>query len=121
MGEDQFNTPFWHDDAVGGVHPISYALEWRPSPQIPKHPERARRPHPPHRHMWGTRSVNDCMTERDWTPDEIAAMEGLSFAIGDAIDRAVSDAHVSDVIRLTRPSLSSAGVSVAAARSRTSR
>ena len=65
----------------------------------------------------GTLSVNDCMTERDWTPDEIAAVEGLSFAI----DRAESDAHVSDVTRLTRPFLNSAGGSVGAAKSRKSR
>lgn len=59
--------------------------------------------------MWGTLSVNSCITERDWTPDEIAAVAGLSFAISDAIDRAEPDAHVSDVTRLTRPSLNSAG------------
>ena len=52
-----------------------------------------------HGHLWGGLGVNDCMAERDWTPDEIAAVELLSFAIGNAIDRQESDVHVSDVIR----------------------
>ena len=52
-----------------------------------------------HGHLWGGLGVNDCLVEREWTPDEIAAVEVLSFSIGNAIDRQESDAHVSDVIR----------------------
>ncbi len=52
-----------------------------------------------HGHLWGSLAINDCAREREWTPDEIAATEILVMSIGNAIDRAESDAHVSEVIR----------------------
>lgn len=52
-----------------------------------------------HGHLWGSIAVNDCVRERQWTADEIAATEILVMSIGNAIDRAESDAHVSEVIR----------------------
>lgn len=52
-----------------------------------------------HGHLWGSIAVNDCMRERNWTPDEMAIVEILSLSIGNAVDRAESDAHVSEVIR----------------------
>jgi len=54
-----------------------------------------------HGHLWGTLAVNDCVRERIWTDDEIAAVEIVSVAVGDAIERSFSEAHVSEIIRRT--------------------
>lgn len=48
---------------------------------------------------WGSVAVNDCVNERLWTEEEMAALEIIAFALGDAIERSQSDAHVSEVIR----------------------
>ncbi len=52
-------------------------------------------------HLWGTLALNDCVRERDWTIEESAMLDILSLAIGDSIERSMSDAHVSDIIRNT--------------------
>ena len=54
-----------------------------------------------HGHLWGTVALNDCLAEREWTDDEKAAVEVVALAIGDAIERSLSDAHVSEIIRQT--------------------
>ena len=54
-----------------------------------------------HGHLWGTLAVNDCVRERIWTDDEIAAVEIVAMAVGDAIERSFSEAHVSEIIRRT--------------------
>ncbi|ODT08603.1 MAG: hybrid sensor histidine kinase/response regulator [Mesorhizobium sp. SCN 65-20] len=54
-----------------------------------------------HGHLWGTLAVNDCVTERDWTDDEVAALEVIAAALGDAIERSLSEYHVSEIIRRT--------------------
>ena len=41
------------------------------------------------------------MRERIWTDDEIAAVEIVAMAVGDAIERSFSEAHVSEIIRRT--------------------
>ena len=48
---------------------------------------------------WGSVAINDCVNERTWTDDDKAAMEIVALALGDAIERGQSDAHVSEVIR----------------------
>jgi PAS domain S-box-containing protein len=48
---------------------------------------------------WGSVAINDCVKERMWTDEERAAMEIIAFALGDAIERSQTDAHVSEVIR----------------------
>ena len=48
---------------------------------------------------WGSVAINDCVHERIWSDDDKAAMEIVALALGDAIERAQSDAHVSEVIR----------------------
>lgn len=48
---------------------------------------------------WGSLAINDCVDERVWTEDEKAAIEIMSLALGDAIERSQSDAHVGEVIR----------------------
>ena len=48
---------------------------------------------------WGSVAINDCVHERIWTDDDKAAMEIIALALGDAIERGQSDAHVSEVIR----------------------
>lgn len=48
---------------------------------------------------WGSVAVNDCVDERIWTDEEKAALEIIALALGDAIERGQSDAHVSEVIR----------------------
>ncbi|PZO79359.1 MAG: hybrid sensor histidine kinase/response regulator [Mesorhizobium amorphae] len=50
-------------------------------------------------HLWGSIAINDCEKRREWTPDEFAAMELAAIAIGNAVERSSSDAHVSEVIR----------------------
>jgi PAS domain S-box-containing protein len=52
-------------------------------------------------HLWGTLAVNDCTVERRWTEEEKAAAEIVAMAIGAAIERSLSDAHVSEIIRQT--------------------
>ena len=54
-----------------------------------------------HGHLWGTLAINDCVTERDWTDEEKASAEIVAMAIGNAIERSLSDAHVSEIIRQT--------------------
>jgi PAS domain S-box-containing protein len=54
-----------------------------------------------HGHLWGTLAVNDCVHERLWTDDEKAALEIVALAIGEAIERSLSEAHVSEIIRRT--------------------
>lgn len=54
-----------------------------------------------HGHLWGTLAVNDCRVERDWSDEEKAAVEIVALAFGDAIERSLSDAHVSEMIRQT--------------------
>ena len=54
-----------------------------------------------HGHLWGTLAVNDCVRERNWADDEKAAIEIVAMAIGDAIERSFSEAHVSEIIRRT--------------------
>ncbi|MET0600130.1 MAG: ATP-binding protein [Mesorhizobium sp.] len=65
-----------------------------------------------HGHVWGTLAVNDCMNERDWTDDEKAAMDIVALALGDAIERSLSDAHVSEIIRRTMLQASLDGIVV---------
>ena len=54
-----------------------------------------------HGHLWGTLAINDCVTERAWSEDEKAAVRIVALAIGDAIERSLSEAHVSEIIRRT--------------------
>ena len=54
-----------------------------------------------HGHLWGTLAVNDCVAERDWSDDEVAALEVIAAALGDAIERSLSEYHVSEIIRRT--------------------
>lgn len=54
-----------------------------------------------HGHLWGTLAINDCIAERRWTDEEKAAAEIVAMAIGNAIERSLSDAHVSEIIRQT--------------------
>lgn len=51
--------------------------------------------------LWGTLAVNDCTVERRWTDEEKAAVEIVAMAIGAAVERSLSDAHVSEIIRQT--------------------
>ncbi|MCX7303849.1 MAG: PAS domain S-box protein [Hyphomicrobiales bacterium] len=51
--------------------------------------------------LWGTFAVNDCTVERRWTDEEKAAAEIVAMAIGAAIERSLSEAHVSEIIRQT--------------------
>lgn len=50
---------------------------------------------------WGSLAVNDCVEERAWSDEVRAAMEIVSLAVGDAVERLQSDAHVSEVVRRT--------------------
>lgn len=52
-----------------------------------------------HGRFWGTLAVNDCLSEREWTDNEMSALELIAMAIGDAVERSESEAHVSEVIR----------------------
>jgi len=52
-----------------------------------------------HGNSWGSLAVNDCARERRWTDEEKATLELVALAIGDAVERSSSDAHVSDIIR----------------------
>ncbi|MCA0275646.1 MAG: PAS domain S-box protein [Proteobacteria bacterium] len=54
-----------------------------------------------HGHLWGTLAVNDCVVERNWSDDDIAALEIIAAALGDAIERSLSEYHVSEIIRRT--------------------
>ena len=54
-----------------------------------------------HGHLWGTLAINDCLVEREWSNDEKAAVEIVAMAIGNAVERSLSDAHVSEIIRQT--------------------
>lgn len=51
-----------------------------------------------HGRVWGTLAVNDCVRERDWPADELAAMEIVALSIGNAIEHGEADAHVSEVV-----------------------
>jgi PAS domain S-box-containing protein len=48
---------------------------------------------------WGSVAINDCAQEREWTNDELAAVEIVAFAISDAIEHSLSEGHVGEVIR----------------------
>lgn len=52
-----------------------------------------------HGNFWGTLAVNDCVVERTWSAAEISTLRLIAMAIGDAIERSESEAHVSEVIR----------------------
>ncbi|MET0942995.1 MAG: PAS domain S-box protein [Mesorhizobium sp.] len=65
-----------------------------------------------HGHVWGTLAINDCLTERKWTGDEKAVLEVVALAIGDAIERSLSDAHVGEMIRKTMLQASLDGIIV---------
>ena len=52
-------------------------------------------------HLWGTLAINDCAVERRWTDEEKAAVEIVAMAIGAAIERSLSESHVSEIIRQT--------------------
>ncbi len=54
-----------------------------------------------HGHLWGTIAIYDCVRERRWTNDEKAAVEIVAMAIGSAVERSFSDAHVSEIVRQT--------------------
>lgn len=58
------------------------------------------------RNVWGSLAVNDCVAERDWSDDEKACIEIAAMAIGDAIERDLSDEHVSENLRHTMLQLS---------------
>jgi PAS domain S-box-containing protein len=58
------------------------------------------------RNVWGNLAINDCLVEREWTDDEKACVEIAAMAIGDAIERSLSDEHVSENIRHTMLQLS---------------
>lgn len=47
----------------------------------------------------GSLAINDCLTERKWTDEEKAAVEIVAIAIGDAIERSQTNAHVAEIIR----------------------
>lgn len=51
-----------------------------------------------HGRVWGTLAVNDCVRERDWSVEERTAIDLVALAIGSAIERGESDAHVSEVV-----------------------
>jgi PAS domain S-box-containing protein len=63
-------------------------------------------------HLWGTLAINDCLVERHWTDDEKAALEIVALAVGEAIERSLSDAHVSEIIRQTMVQASLDGIIV---------
>jgi PAS domain S-box-containing protein len=50
---------------------------------------------------WGSLAVNDCVEERPWSDEVKAAMEIVALAVGDAIERLRSEAHISEVVRRT--------------------
>jgi len=52
-----------------------------------------------HGNLWGTLAVNDCVRERHWGNGEVSTLQLIAMAIGDAIERSESEAHVSEVIR----------------------
>ena len=49
--------------------------------------------------LWGTLAINDCVAERSWSADERAVLEIVAMAIGEAVEREMSQEHVSDNIR----------------------
>jgi PAS domain S-box-containing protein len=51
-----------------------------------------------HGHAWGTVAINDCARERTWTDEEKAALEIVALAMGDAIERSLSERHVGEII-----------------------
>lgn len=65
-----------------------------------------------HGNFWGTLAVNDCVEEREWSDNERSALELIAMSIGDAVERAESEAHVSDVIRTAMLQASLDGVVV---------
>lgn len=65
-----------------------------------------------HGHVWGTLAVNDCLVEREWSGDEKASLEIVASAIGDTIERSLSDANISDIIRKTMLQASLDGIVV---------
>ncbi len=63
-------------------------------------------------HLWGTLAINDCLVERRWTDEEKAALEIVALAMGEAIERSLSDALVSEIIRQTMVQASLDGIIV---------
>lgn len=59
-----------------------------------------------YRNVWGTLAINDCRRERDWSDEEKASVEIAAVAIGDAIERSLSEEHISERIRQTLLQLS---------------
>src|SRR5688572_4056265 len=54
-----------------------------------------------HGHVWGSIAINDCVRERVWTDEEKAALEIVALAMGDAIERSLSERHVGEIIHAT--------------------
>jgi len=54
-----------------------------------------------HGYLWGTIAINDCLMERDWTPEERATLDVAALAIGDAIERSQTEAHIAETFRTT--------------------
>ncbi|MDP3898084.1 MAG: PAS domain S-box protein, partial [Mesorhizobium sp.] len=52
-----------------------------------------------HGYLWGTIAVNDCVVERDWSEEEQSTLEIIALAIGDSVERAQTEAHISEVFR----------------------
>jgi PAS domain S-box-containing protein len=54
-----------------------------------------------HGYLWGTVAINDCLEERDWTAEERATLDVVALAIGDAIERSQTEAHIAETFRTT--------------------
>ena len=54
-----------------------------------------------HGYLWGNLAINDCVAERTWSAEEIAALEVVGLAVGDAIERMQTEAHISETFRTT--------------------
>jgi PAS domain S-box-containing protein len=54
-----------------------------------------------HGHAWGSVAINDCVRERAWTDEEKAALEIVALALGEAIERSLSERHVGEIIHTT--------------------
>ncbi len=54
-----------------------------------------------HGYLWGTVAINDCLLEREWTAEERATLDVAALAIGDAIERSQTEAHIAETFRTT--------------------
>jgi len=54
-----------------------------------------------HGYLWGTVAINDCLMEREWTDEERATLDVAAHAIGDAIERSQTEAHIAETFRTT--------------------